>query len=207
MDGEFRVEIKKYDATKIVGAFTDHYTNKLAEAYAKSAYSRTGTLSIDDFCAGYQTKDSLFLVYNREGDELKIYIEPSNTRDINFMKLLLNRYFKQITVMLDKNKIKWSDPQAVITLEECPLPGLYTTKAEAFKEILKDQREKVFFTPIGALLAIGGARYLSIMEAGDVGKELGKIVTSTLEALSVVLLMILLQVLFVSRKRAFSFKI
>jgi hypothetical protein len=207
MDGEFRVEIKAYDATKIVQAFVEHYGNKLAEVYSKSAYQSTGTLGPDDFCAGYQTNDSLFLVYNREGNDLKVYIEPANKRDINLMKTFVNRYFKGITDMLDKKTIKWSKPQATITLEGCPLTGVYTTKAEAFKEILRDQKEKVLFTPIGAFLAVGGARYLSIMEKGDVSKEVEKIVTSGLEALVVVALMVVFQVLIVSNKRAFTFKI
>jgi hypothetical protein len=207
MDGEFRVEIKDYDATKIIQAFEDHYGDKLAQAYSKSAYQSSGTLGQVDFCAGFQTNDSLFLVYNREGDDMKVYVEPYNKKDINLMKELVNRYFKKITKTLDKKKIKWSKPQATITLEGCPLPGVYKTRKEALKEILQDQKEKVLFSPIGSFLAVGVARYLSIMKEDDITKEVEKIVTSGLEALIVVILMITSQTLIVSNKRAFTFKI
>jgi hypothetical protein len=207
MDAEFRVELKDYDPTRIIPAFIEHYGDKLAQAYSKSAYQSTGALGQDDFCAGYQTSDSLFLVYNREGNDLKVYIEPTNKKDINLMKELVNRYFKKITRTLDENDIIWFKPQATITLEECPLTGIYKTKMEAFKDIWLDQREKVLFTPIGAFLAVGGARYLSIMGTDDASKEVEKIVTSSLEALAVVALMVLFQILIVSGKRAFTFKI
>jgi len=45
------------------------------------------------------------------------------------------------------------------------------------------------------------------MEKGDAFKEVEKIVTSGLEALVVVALMVIFQVLIVSGKRAFTFKI
>jgi muramoyltetrapeptide carboxypeptidase LdcA involved in peptidoglycan recycling len=123
------------------------------------------------------------------------------------MKELVNRYFKGVVEMLDKKGIKWSNPQATITLEECPLPGIYRTKMQALKEIFEDQREKMIFTPIGTFLAIFIARYLSIMDTIDAAKDAKKAVTSTLEALIVVILLIGCQVLLVSRKRAFTFKI
>jgi|SRR6185312_8543411 len=207
MDGEFRVEIKDYDAATIIQAFVEDYGSKLTQTYGKSAYQSSGTLGQDDFCAGYQTNDALFLVYNREGDDLKVYVEPTNKKDINLMKELVNRYFSKITKTLDKKKIKWSKPQATITLEGCPLTGVYKTRVEALKEIWRDQKEKVLFTPIGAFVAVGAARYLSIMQKDDIAKEVEKIVTSALEALVVVALMVVIQVLIVSNKRAFTFKI
>ncbi|HWB91940.1 MAG TPA: hypothetical protein VG605_08815 [Puia sp.] len=207
MDGEFRIQLKNYDSHKIIEAFIEYYGDHLDQAYNKSAYYRTGDVKRSDICAGYQTSDSLFLVYNREGNYLKVYVEPSNKKDINLMKELINRYFKSVTQMLDNKHIKWHKPQATITLEECPLPGIYKTKKEALKEIFEDQREKVVFTPIGTFLAIFIARYLSIMDKIDAGKDAEKALTSTLEALIVVLLLIVCQVFLVSTKRVFTFKI
>jgi hypothetical protein len=97
MDGEFRVRLKNYNTDKIVEAFIEYYGDNLAQAYAKSAHQDSGNVSQDELCAGYQTKDSLFLVYNREGNSLKVYVEPVNKKDVNHMRELINRYFKGVT--------------------------------------------------------------------------------------------------------------
>lgn len=207
MDGEFRVQLKEYKADKIVEAFIEYYGDNLAQAYSKSAYRNSGNVSQDDLCAGYQTKDSLFLVYNREGNSLKVYVEPVNKKDVNHMRELINRYFKGVTEMLDKKKIKWSKPQATITLEECPLTGVYKTKRDALRQIFEDQREKLFFLPISTILAIGLTVYLNITDKGDAIKDAGKAVTSTLESAIVFLILFLVQWLSSSNKRAFIFKI
>ncbi len=80
MDGEFRVELKEYDADRIVEAFIEYYGNKLDQAYENCAFQYSGNVLQDDLCAGYQTNDSLFLVYNREGNSLKVYVEPVNKK-------------------------------------------------------------------------------------------------------------------------------
>jgi hypothetical protein len=89
MDGEFRVQLKEYNTEKIVKAFIEYYGDNLAQAYAKSAYQDSGDVSQNDLCAGYQTNDSLFLVYNREGNFLKVYVEPANKKDVNHMRELV----------------------------------------------------------------------------------------------------------------------
>lgn len=91
MEGEFRIQLKNYDPHKIVQAFEEYYGDNLDKAYEKSAYYGSGDVKRSDICAGYQTNDSLFLVYNREGNYLRVYVEPTNNRDINLMKELINR--------------------------------------------------------------------------------------------------------------------
>jgi len=207
MDGEFRVQLKNYDAAKVVGAFIESYGDNLAQAYAKSAYHHSGNVSPDDLCAGYQTNDSLFLVYNREGNFLKVYVEPVNKKDVNHMRELINRYFNGVTKMLDGKKIKWSKPQATITLEECPLTGVYKTKKDALRQIFEDQREKLFLLPIGTILAIGITVYANITDKGDALADAKKAVSSTLESVIVFVVLFFVQFLFGSDKRAFTFKI
>lgn len=207
MDGEFRVQLKNYDAERIIEAFIESYGDNLAQAYARSAYQDSGNVSQDDLCAGYQTNDSLFLVYNREGNSLKVYVEPVNKKDVNHMRELINRYFDGVTKMLDRKKIKWSKPQATITLEECPLTGEYKTKKDALRQIFEDQREKLFILPIGTMLAIGITVYLNITDSGDALTDAKKAVISTLESVIVFLLLFVLQWLVGSNKRAFTFKI
>ncbi len=75
------------------------------------------------------------------------------------MKELINRFFKGVTEILDKNKIGWSKPQATITLEDCPLTGGYKTKTETLKEVFENQREKMFLAPIGMLAATATTTY------------------------------------------------
>ena len=207
MDGEFRVKLKEYDTAIIIQIFVEHYGDKLAQAYAKSAYRKTGTLGQDDFCAGFQTSDSLFLVYNREGNDLKVYVEPTNKKDINLMKELVNRFFKGVTEMLDKKKIGWSKPQATITLEDCPLTGGYKTRMEILKEVFENQREKMFLAPIGMLAATAVTAYINIIDKIDASKDAGKAVTSAVEALFGFILLVILKVLLTPNKRAFTFKI
>jgi hypothetical protein len=207
MDGEFRVRLKKYDSKKIIQAFGEYYVSDLAHVYARSAYNINAVVNLADFCAGYQTNDSLFLVYNREGNYLKLYVEPANKKDLTQMKELINRYFKGVTEMLDNKKIKWSKPQATITLEESPLTGHFKTKRETLWEIFENQREKMFLAPLGMVTATAATMYFNIVDKNDAGKDVGKAVTSGLEALFGFIVLVILKVLFTPGKRAFAFKI
>ena len=123
------------------------------------------------------------------------------------MKDLLNRYFSEITLMLEDEKIAWNKPQASITLEECPVSGTYKSKLDNFKELIEDQRETLFYLPIGTVAAAILAIYLNIASREDAGKDLRKAVISTLEAVIVFLLLVLSRVLLSKSKRAFTFKI
>jgi len=207
MVGEFRVRLTVYDIDKIVQAFKEYYGDNLTQAYGRSAYQTSGDVKQADLCAGYQTNDSLFLVYNREGNYLKVYVEPANKKDLNHMKELINRYFKGVTEMLDKKKIKWSKPQATITLEDCPLTGDYKTKVERLKEVFENQREKMFLAPIGMVAATATTAYFNIIDKNDASKDAGKALTSSLEALFGFILLIVLKVVFTPGKRVFTFKI
>jgi hypothetical protein len=109
--------------------------------------------------------------------------------------------------LLDKKKMKWSKPQATITLEECPLTGVYKTKKDVLRQTFEDQREKLFFLPIGTALAIGATVYLNIADKGDAIKDAKKAVISTLESFIVFVILFLFQWLISSNKRAFTFKI
>ncbi len=123
------------------------------------------------------------------------------------MRELINRYFKGVTEMLDKKKIKWSKPQATITLEECPLTGVFNTRKDVLMQIFEDQRKKLFLLPVGSVLAIGLTVYFNISDKIDAIKDAKKAVTSTLESLIVFILLFLIQWLAGSNKRAFAFKI
>ncbi len=206
MDGEFKVQLKHYDPVQIVRIFTEYYGDRLQDAYSKSAYRKSGILKKNDFCAGYQTNDSLFLVYNREGNTLKIYVEPVNQQDLNNLKDTINKYFKGVTEMLDDESIKWSKPQANILVEKCPLTGTVKTRWDQVKEIFENQREKLFLVPIGSVLASFLAIHWSILEKSEGAKDLKKAVISTLEAYIGLVLLLLVQLLFTGNKRQFTFK-
>jgi hypothetical protein len=206
MDGEFRVQLKSYDAAQLIQAFKEYYGDNLTNAYDKSAYKVSGYVKQTDFCSGYQTNDSLFMVYNREGNALKIYVESFNQQDLNNLKNTINRYFKSITEMLDDKEIKWSKPQATILVEKSPLTGVVKTKKDYLKETFENQREKLFFLPISTVLAAGLAFYWNIADKGDTTKDVKKAVISTLEAIIGFVLLFLVQLLFVRNKREFTFK-
>jgi hypothetical protein len=207
MDGEFRVWLKEYNIEEITKVFIESYGNNLVQAFAKSEYQKNSAVTLDDFCAGYHTKDSLFLVYNREGNFLKVYVEPANKKDLNHMRDLINRYFKGVTDMLDKKDITWSKPQATITLEECPLTGVYKKKSEYLKDIFDNQREKLFIVPLGTVLATCTLVHFNITSSADAGKDWEKAVTSTLEAFFAFVFLLLGQWILTVNKRAFTFKI
>jgi len=207
MDGEFKVELKDYNAAKIIGSFKEYYGNRLAEAYARSKYQLSGLIKEEGFCAGHHTHDSLFLVYNREGTWLKVYVETVNRQDINNLKNIINSYFKIITKMLDKKKIKWLNPQATIRVQNIPLPGVFQTRKKYLKQIFEDQREKLFLVPIGSVLASFLAIHWNILDKVESSSDLKKTVSSTLEAYIGLILLFLIKLLWVGNNREFSFKI
>src|SRR5215813_11544280 len=128
MDGEFKVQLKKCNQATITKLFNDKYQNKLRDAYFKSAHKDSGTMKEKDFCAGYHNNDSLFLVYTLEANILKIYVETVNKKDLNLMKNTINMYFQQVIGILNETGQKWSNPQATISLENCPFYGSVKTR-------------------------------------------------------------------------------
>ncbi|HVU95462.1 MAG TPA: hypothetical protein VHE34_09565 [Puia sp.] len=138
---------------------------------------------------------------------MKVYVETLNQQDLNNLKNTLNEYFKNITEMLDRKRIKWSKPQATIRLENCPLTGFVKTRKLYLKGIIEDQREKLFIVPIGSLLASFLAIHWNILEKDEASKDLKKAVISTLEAYIGLLILLLIGLIFVGNKREFTFKI
>lgn len=205
MDGEFKVLLKKYDQAQLVTAFNENFTNNFTQAYEKSAYQASGILKQSDFCTGYITKNSLFLVYNREGDTMKIYVEIYNLKDVGKLKTDINSYFESITRMLDRKKIKWERPQATITLENYELYGVMKTRKERIMEIFKEQREKLFLVPIGSFAVSFAFIHWHVLEKDDGAKDLLKAVSATAEAYVGLLLLLIVQFLFEIRKRNFIF--
>jgi len=205
MDGEFKVVLKEYDQAELVKAFKEDFNDNFSAAFEKSAYKTSGALQLTDFCAGYLTRDSLFLVYNREGDIMKVYVETPNARDLNNLKNTINKYFGGITKMLDKRKMKWSSPEATITLENLPLYGFIKTWKDKLKDLIRDQKEKLFIVPFGSLFAVYLAIHWNFVRSDDASKDLKKAVISTLEAYLGFLILVCIQLFFAGKKRKFTF--
>lgn len=210
MDGEIRLKLRGFDQEKVTKIFTNAYPNNLASAYARSAYDRIAregekTLTSNDFCAGYHTNDSLFLVYWMEADVLKVYVETVNNKDMVLMKATINRYFQQITRLFDNQGMNWSKPEATITLEDCPFYGFVKTRKERFAEIWKAQKEKLFVTPIASLLASYFALKVNILPGDDLLKDMKKAVILTAEAYIGIILVLFFEVILKSSKKVFTF--
>ena len=205
MYGEFRVKLASFDQVTVTKIFTDAYQNKLPGAYARSAYKNGTSVSVSDFCAGYHTNDSLFLVYMMESDRLKVYVETANKKDLALMKATINRYFEQVTDLFKKHELQWSKPEATITLEECPVYGFVKTKKDRFKDIWESQKEKLFITPIASLTASYLALKINILPADDLVKDMKKAVILTAEAYIGVIIGLIIGVLLTANKKAFTF--
>ena len=205
MNGEFRVLIKSFDQSKIIETFKYHFTDNFSAAYDRSMYKMTGILKQSDFCFGYLTNNSLFLVYNREGDTMKVYIENLPKGDVNGLKTAIDTHFGSITRMLDKVGIRWKAPEATITLENHPLYGSLKTPLGRISDSIKKQKEKLFMVPIGSFVASFFAVQWNIL-AGDVGrKDMIKTLITTIEAYIGLVVLLITQVFLISNNRKFTF--
>jgi len=205
MNGEFRVKLTDFDQEKVTKIFTDAYQNKLPGAFARSAYKSGTLVSESEFCAGYHTNDSLFLVYMMESDRLKVYVETINKKDLVLMKSTVNRYFEQVTDLFKKHGLRWSKPEVTITLEECPVYGFVKTRKDRFLEIWQGQKEKLFIAPIASLAASYVALKVNILPADDLVKDMKKAVILTAEAYIGILIGFIIGVVLTANKKVFTF--
>lgn len=199
------MKLSRFDQARVTKIFNDAYQNKLPGAFGRSAYKSGTLVSENEFCSGYHTNDSLFLVYMMESDRLKIYVETVNKKDLNVMKITINRYFDQVTDLLKANGLKWSKPEATITLEECPVFGFIQTKKERLNEMWLDQKEKLFIAPIASLLASYLALKVNILPADDIIKDMKKAVILTTESYIGVIIGFIVAVLLIGNKKVFTF--
>ncbi|HEY4151091.1 MAG TPA: hypothetical protein VGM41_19265, partial [Chitinophagaceae bacterium] len=150
---------------------------------------------------------TLLLVYTLEADNLKFYVETENKEDIQVMKKAINDYFSQATRILRKNKIKWSHPEATITLEKCPFLGTVKTLRKRITEVFDKEWQKLIIVPIASLLSSYLAIQFNVLQAEDSIKDIRKAVTLTFEAYIGVALILLIQVLFRGKRNEFIFNI
>ncbi len=204
MNGEFKVLVKKYDANKLISAFGKNFTENLSGAYSKSG-AKSDILKESDFCFGYLTNDSLFLIYNREERWMRVYIESIAVQSVRGLQDAINRYFESITRMLDREKISWNDPQATISLENYPLYGSYKTRWQRSTDFFKEKKEKLFVIPIASFIVSFLLIHYRILTGEDAKKNMLETLTVTAEAYIGVILVLIFQFLLVPNKRKFIF--
>ncbi len=207
MDGEFKVQLKQYNQDVITKLFKTAYQDKLKAAYAKSAYRDSTIFSETDFCAGSFANGTLLLVYTLEADNLKFYVETENKEDIKVMKKAINDYFRQATRILSKNNIKWSHPEATITLDKCPFFGTVKTLRKRVTEVFDKEWQKLIIAPIASVLSSYVAIQFNILKADDSIQDIKKAVTLTFEAYIGLVMVLSVQVLFRGKRNEFTFNI
>src|SRR3954471_18324255 len=124
---EFRLQLKNYDQETLTAIFNKEYQDKLAQAYTRSIYRNGKDFLRSDFCAGTIVDGSLLLIYLLQADTLICYVELQASQDLQVVKKVINFYFKQVSRILDRNKIKWKEPEATIVIENIPFIGKIDT--------------------------------------------------------------------------------
>jgi hypothetical protein len=204
---EFRLQLKNYDQDILTAVFNKEYQGKLAQAYAHSAYGDGKNFLQSDFCAGTIIDGSLLLIYPLQADTLICYVELEATQDLKVVKRVMNTYFKQIVRILDRNSIRWKEPEASIWIENIPFTGMIDTLAKRLKAMVNEKWEKLLMTPIASISASYIAIQFNILTKEDYIKDIKKAVILTSEAYIGLVFILIIQVLFKTYKKEFTFTI
>jgi|GEM_PF-1984745 hypothetical protein len=207
MTGEFKMQLRNYDQAQLTTLFNKAYQNSLPQAYAKSSYKDGAMFSQDMFCAGSLMDGDLLLIYMLQADTLRCYVETEATQDLAAMKKAINMYFQQIIRILDRNKIKWHNPEATIKLEKYRSYGDVKTLVKRVRAIFEGQWEKLILTPVASLLASYLAIQFHILSMDESLKDAKKAVTLTMEAYIGLVVILIAQVLFKANKKEFTFNV
>jgi hypothetical protein len=204
---EFRLQLKNYDQEILTTLFNKEYHGKLAQAYAHSAYGDGKNFLQSDFCAGTIIDGSLLLIYLLQADTLICYVELEVAQDLKVVKKAINTYFKQIIRILDRNMIKWKEPEASIWIENIPFTGTIDTLSKRLKAVVDEKWEKLVMAPIASILASYSAIQFNILSNEDYIKDVKKAVILTSEAYIGLAFILIMQVLLKAYKKEFKFKI
>ena len=204
---EFRLQLKNYDQETLTAIFNKEYQDKLAQAYTRSIYRNGKEFLRSDFCAGTIVDGSLLLIYLLQADTLICYVELQASQDLQVVKKVINFYFKQVSRILDRNKIKWKEPEASIAIEGISFTGTIDTLPKRLKNIVNEKWEKLFLAPTASILASYIAIQFNLLTNEDYSKDVKKAVILTSEAYLGLLFILIIKVLFKSYKKEFKFKI
>lgn len=207
MIGEFKVDLIKYDQDKLTGIFAKEYTDTLEAAYMNSSFKDGQTYQKSRFCAGAFAGSKLLLIFNMQADMLLCIVETPGGSDLGTMKKAVNLYYRQVTKILKKNKIKWREPLSTISLERFPSEGRIQGLRTKLKEMFKERWEKLILAPIASILASYAAIQLNILGQDEALKDVKKAVTLTLEAYTGLVLVLFFTILFQVKRKEFTFTI
>lgn len=207
MELEFKMKLKDYDQEKITKIFSMAYSNRLSATFSKSDYNDGSLFTESDFCVGSYTSGGLLLIRKLEVNVLKFYIECGNKGDLNVMKKVINEYFLQVITVLNKNRIRWYEPEATIKLENFLFYGIVKTRCTRVREIFQQQREKLILAPTTSTIASYLAIQFNILGAEDAIKDIKKSIVLTMEAYIGLILIFIIHVVAKSYKKEFIFKI
>jgi hypothetical protein len=82
MIGEFKVDLKDYDQTKMTAIFAKEYPDALELAYTQSSFRDGKTYPQAFFCSGTFAGSKLLLICTMQADMLRCIVETTDGADL-----------------------------------------------------------------------------------------------------------------------------